>query len=452
MRFNRREILKNSIALSGAALLGRNYRIQVADDLPPLPDPTSSGLEHLVVVTMENRSFDHFMGWLPNADGQQAGLTFPGPRGFPHPTYSLSGTYTGCGHNDPDHSYSGGRVEYDGGKMDGFLVDPNNDEFCIGYYGEQDIPFYANLARSYTTCDGYFVSILGPTFPNRLFMHAAQTDRLDSSISFSSLPTIWDNLVGAGVSANYYFSNVPFLALWGAKYLGITKVYDDFISAAKSGTLPAVSYVDPHFTVIDDGLSNDDHPHSDIRRGDRFLYETFEAVANGPAWSSTVFIVTFDEWGGFFDHVPPPRATAANQVDPDIINGKALLGMRVPTVIASPFSRGIENNPFVNHLVFDHTSILKLIEWRWGLAALTPRDASSDINNLAYALDFASPIVALPTLPKPSVPFFPDPCFSSLVGEIFNADIADTTEVKKQTGIQWQELCKQAAANGFSVK
>jgi len=96
-----------------------------------------------------------------------------------------------------------------------------------------------------------------------------------------------------------------------------------------------------------------------------------------------VLIVDFDEWGGFFEHVAPPRATAANQVDPDIVNGKTLLGLRVPTVIASPFTKGNPSSPQVNDLVFDHTSVLKLIEWRWGLAPLTPRDASKDINNLA---------------------------------------------------------------------
>jgi phospholipase C len=455
MKLNRRELLKASLVLSGTALLDRNYLLHGYGAVPfapfDLPDPQSSGIEHVVVVTMENRSFDHFFGWLPNANGKQSGLTFLDPSGVGHSTYPLSGDYTGCPHPDPDHSYSGGRIEYDGGTMDGFLLDSSNDVFSIGYYGEQDIPFLASLARSYTTCDNYFVSILGPTLPNRLFLHAAQTDRLDDSVTFSSLPTIWDSLAAAGVSANYYYSNIPFLALWGAKYLGITKSYDDFLSAAKNGTLPAVSYVDPSFTTIDDGLGNDDHPHADIRRGDRFLHGTYEAVANGPAWPSTVFIVTFDEWGGFFDHVPPPRATAANSVDPDVVNGKTLLGFRVGTVIASPFTRGMENSPFVNHTVFDHTSILKLIEWVWGLTALTPRDASNDVGNLASALNFAQPVVSLPTLPTSSVPFFPEPCFATLFGGIFSTD-GTTTGKREPATKKWRELRKQAAAHGFAVK
>jgi len=447
MKLNRRELLKTSLMASGATLVGPIVGLK-SDSSPfvQLPDPQSSGIEHIVVVTLENRSFDHFLGWLPNADGKQAGLTFVDASGTARTTYSLSGEFTGCPHPDPDHSYGGARVEYDGGKMDGFLRAGGNDVYSIGYYGEQDIPFLANFARSYTTCDRYFVSILGPTFPNRLFLHAAQTDRLDDSASLSSLPTIWDRLAAAGVSANYYYGNVPFLALWGTTYLGISNSYNDFTSAAQNGTLPSVSYVDPAFTTIDDGLGNDDHPHADVRRGDLFLYNTFEAVANGPNWSSTVFIVTFDEWGGFFEHVAPPRAAAANNVDTDIVNGQTLLGFRVPMVIASPFSRGVENNPFVNHVVFDHTSILKLIEWRWGLAPLTPRDASSDINNLANALNFTEPIVTLPTLPEPSVPFFPDPCLQTLFNGLLGPDVATRTasDTKK-----WQDLKAQASVHGF---
>ena len=164
MNLNRREVLKSSLALSGAALLGGRFRLQIGQ-LPELPNPSSSGIDHIVVVTMENRSFDHLMGWLPKADGKQAGLTFLDPQSVPYSTHQLSGDNTGCPHPDPDHSYSGARVEYNGGAMNGFLLDTSNDVFCIGYYGDQDIPFYANLARSYTTCDRYFVSILGPTFP-----------------------------------------------------------------------------------------------------------------------------------------------------------------------------------------------------------------------------------------------------------------------------------------------
>lgn len=449
MRINRREMLKNAGLASGAALFGAacgSGKFMSMQNPSPsstaLPNPADSGIDHIVVVTMENRSFDHFMGWLPNADGKQAGLTFVDSNGVSHSTQSLSGDNTGCPHPSPDHSYNGGRVEYDNGAMDGFLRAGNNDVYSIGYYGEADIPFYAALARNYTTCDHYFASILGPTFPNRLFLYAAQTDRLGDTVDFSSLPAIWDELAAAGVSANYYYSNVPFTALWGTKYLGISKLYSEFLAAAATGTLPAVSFVDPKYTILDDGTGNDDHPHADIREGDQFLYQTFQAVANGPKWANTVFIVNFDEWGGFFEHVPPPRATAANQVDTDIVNGKTLLGFRVPTVVASPFTKGNASSPSVNSMVFDHTSVLKLIEWRWGLAPLTPRDASSDISNLANALNFTSPDATVPSLPVPQAPLIAAPCLQNLLGGLLSSGSSAPTS-------EWQQLSQQAASLGF---
>ena len=445
MRINRRELLKNAGVASGALLIGAcrsGSQSFARETLPLLPKPDTTGIEHIVVVTMENRSFDHFLGWLPNADGKQAGLSFVDNNGVAQPTRPLSGDNTGCPHPSPDHSYNGGRVEYDNGQMDGFLRAGNNDLYSIGYYGEADIPFYASLAQNYTTCDRYFASILGPTFPNRLFLHAAQTDRLDDSVSLSSLPTIWDSLATAGVSANYYYSNVPFLGLWGTKYLGISKLYDEFLAAAASGTLPAVSFVDPKYTILDDGTGNDDHPHADIREGDKFLYRTFQAVANGPNWATTVFIVNFDEWGGFFEHVAPPRATAGNQVDTDIVDGKTLLGFRVPTVIASPFAKGGPSNPQVNHLVFDHTSVLKLIEWRFGLMPLTPRDGSDDINNLVYAMNLAESAAGVPTLPAPEAPLVAAPCLQNLFGGFLSSG----------GSFPAQQLGQVAASAGYLVR
>jgi phospholipase C len=379
---------------------------------------------------MENRSFDHFLGWLPNAVGIQAGLNFTDKSGASQPTHSLSGDFTGCPQSDPDHSYDGSRIAYDGGRMDGFLRAGSNDLYTIGYYEEKDIPFYAAMARNYTTCDHYFSAILGPTFPNRFFMYAGQTDRIENTPAISSLPTILDRLQDANVSHNYYYSNSPYLALWADKYLDISKLYSDFLAQASNGTLPAVSFLDPAYTILDDGTGNDDHPHADIREGDRFLYDVFEAIATGPAWSSTVFVINFDEWGGFFDHVPPPRAQAANAVDTDIVDGKTLLGFRVPVVIASPFSRGDAQNPRISPLVFDHTSVLKLIEWRWRLAPLTPRDASGDIDNLAYALNFNQPQTAVPNLPKPDTPAMPTPCLRDTGG------MPDAVQARSEAGRQ----------------
>jgi phospholipase C len=347
---------------------------------------------------MENRSFDHLLGWLPNANGRQSGLTYSDRSGNAQSTERLS-YYVGCVHPDPDHSYAGGRSEYDDGKMDGWLRTTTNDSFCIGYYEEADLPLFGTLARNFTTLDNYFPSILSSTFPNRIFQHAAQTDRLSNTLDISTLPTIWDRLQAAGVSCRYYYSNVPFLALWGLKYLGISALYAQFLADAAAGTLPAVSFVDPWFTILDDGTGNDDHPHADLRKGEIFLREIVAALAASRAWDNTVLVINRDEWGGFFDHVPPPRVIAPNAVDTDLVNGQALLGCRVPTLVVSPFARGNPSSPRIDSLLYDHTSVLKLIEWRWGLEPLTSRDASNEVGNLAAALDFNAPDVSLPSLP-----------------------------------------------------
>ena len=195
MPVNRRDFLLNVAGAASAAALGGCSEGSTASALS-LPRPSASSIDHIVVVMMENRSFDHLLGWLPGANGQQAGLTFLDSKGEAHPTSRLS-TFVGCSHPDPDHTYAGGRSEYNHGKMDGWLRTTTNDTFSIGYYVEEDLPFFSALARNFTTLDNYFSSILAPTAPNRIFQHAGHTpDRLSNTNALSTLPTIWDRLCG----------------------------------------------------------------------------------------------------------------------------------------------------------------------------------------------------------------------------------------------------------------
>jgi phospholipase C len=304
--------------------------------------------------------------------------------------------------------------------MDGWLRTTTNDVFSIGYYVEGQLPFFSALARNFTTLDNYFASILGPTFPNRVFQHAAQTDRISNTLDISTLPTIWDTLAAAGVTNRYYYSNVPFLALWGLKYIGISAPFAQFLADAAAGTLPAVSFVDPRFTILDDGGGNDDHPHADLRAGEAFMGQIYRAVTQGPKWANTVVVFNRDEWGGFYDTVTPPRVIAPNDVDTDLVNGNALLGCRVPVVMVSPFTRGNTATPRINSALYDHTSVLKLIEWRYNLPPLTARDASNQVGNLAQALNFTSPDASVPVLPVITPPI-PTPCgLFELAGEVDN--------------------------------
>ena len=379
---SRRKFLESAAIGAGALALGRHGALAEQLDGSTLRHLDHSGIDHVIVVMMENRSFDHMLGWLPAADGKQAGLTYFDRAALPHDTYPLAPDYQGCTHPDPDHSYEGGRIEYNGGACDGWLRAGENDEYAIGYYVENDVPFFAQATPDWTVCDRYFAAMLGPTFPNRIYQHAAQTDRLANTFEPSTLPTIWDRLAGAGLTGRYYFQDAPFLALWGPKYLPITRPYTSFLLACATGRLPHVSFVDPSFIGELAGTSRDDHPHADIRNGQAFLNEVYTAVTNSPAWKRTLLVINYDEWGGFFEHVPPdtapipPASLAAGDTD-----GRR--GFRVPCLLISPYAtRGL-----VTHDVFDHTSVLRFIEWRWGLEPLTVRDETA--NNLAAALDFS---------------------------------------------------------------
>src|SRR5256885_1539723 len=383
----RRTFLSAATAAAGGlavACVDRTVGVPVLSR-PTIPrdiDPRTSGIEHVVLVMMENRSFDHFLGWLPGADGQQAGLTYFDTAGTGHPTYALAPDFQGCGHRDPDHSYEGARVEYDDGKCDGWLR--VNDTFSIGYYRQADLAFLGRAVPQRTSFDRYFCAILGPTFPNRIYQHAAQTDRLSNTPALSTLPTIWDRLAARGLQGRYYFGDVPFLGLWGAKYLPISRPMDEFFADCRAGSLPQVAYVDGPFLSEATGTGPDDHPFGDIRAGEAFLNQIYAAVTASPAWERTVLFINFDEWGGFFDHVPPPAAPipdatrAAGDAD-------GLRGFRTPALLISPFAR----RRHTAHALYDHTSLLRMIEWRWNLEPLTVRDRTA--NNLAQELDFTRP-------------------------------------------------------------
>ncbi|MDP9347204.1 MAG: alkaline phosphatase family protein [Actinomycetota bacterium] len=362
------------------------------------PGADASSIEHVVVVMMENRSFDHLLGWVPGADGRQAGLTYDDASGTPHATHPLAPDYQGCAHPDPDHSYEGGRVEYDNGACDGWLRAGSNDEYAIGYYKQKDLAFLGRAVPQWTTLSRYHAAILAETYPNRIYQHAAQTDRLHNTSDLCTLPTIWDRLADAGRSGRYYYGDLPFLALWGAKYQPISRPVVSFFADCAAGTLADVTYVDPRFLDESSGTSGDDHPHADIRNGEYYMERIYRAVTTGPNWPRTVLVFNYDEWGGFYDHVPPPTAPVppATQAAGDQ-DGR--LGFRVPTLVVSPWAR----RGYVGRRFYDHTSVLRLIESRWALPSLTVRDRTA--NNLAEVLDFSKTDPRAPQYDVPAGPF-----------------------------------------------
>ena len=158
--------------------------------------------------------------------------------GAPHQTFPLAPDFQGCAHLDPDHSYDGARVEWNNGACDGWLLPTGGDLFPIGYYRQTDLPFLGAAAPAWTVCDRYFAAILGPTFPNRLYLHSGVTDRIENSFTRVDLPTIWDRLAAKGLSGRYYCGNVSFLLLWNQKYNSITRTTSQFFKDCKTGKLP----------------------------------------------------------------------------------------------------------------------------------------------------------------------------------------------------------------------
>ena len=390
---SRRQFLARATAAGIGLALGCDERA------PESPDPTGAdadaGFDHVIVVMMENRSFDHLIGWAPNSDGKQAGLAYVDRAGATQHTYPLAPDFQGCAHPDPDHSYQGGRIQLNEGACDGFLRS-GSDDYAIGYYQAADLDFLGRAVHDWTIGDRYFCSILGPTFPNRFYLHAAQTDRITNTLVQSQLPTIWDGLAAAGRTGRYYYSDAAFTGFWGTKYQSISHTIDAFFADAAAGALPNLAFVDPLGNGELRGVTNDDHPHADIRAGEHFMHQIYTAVTTSPAWQRAVLVFTFDEWGGFFDHVPPPVG-AVSPTDTAAGNVDGSLGFRVPLVVVSPFARA----SYVAHDVFDHTSILKMVESRWRLPPLAARDASA--NNLATVLDFRqSPRIA-PQYPAPPI-------------------------------------------------
>jgi phospholipase C len=396
---DRRGFLRGAAALTGGLMVSDGlfgWTRALGTSLPigglplPLPNPNNAPVDNIVVLMMENRSFDHYFGWVTGTNQQK----YPDPDagGVLVDTHHLSADYRGCGHPDPDHGWTGGRAEM----ANGFLAG-RNDEFALGYYQAEDVELYAKLAGNFTLCDNYFAALMGPTYPNREYMHSAQSGGLKTNVLPPQVPgqetgftwtTIWDRLEAAGVPWGYYFVDLPAIALWGQRLAKGAHHIEDFYADAAAGTLPNVVFVDPGFTT---GYRTDEHPHGDMRAGQAFSYNIVKAVLSSPVWPRTAMFLNYDEWGGFFDSVqrPPRMPDALDTVDdPGGIDDFGQLGFRVPCTVMSPYSRqgALASTIAPAGRFYDHTSILKLIEWRFGLEALTVRDAAAA--NIVELLDF----------------------------------------------------------------
>jgi len=338
------------VALAGA--LGLAAALRTTSQPAPRPGRRPP-IDTIVVDCQENRSFDHYYGFAP----------FVGKHGVPHGYTQPDGAggtvapfhFTSLTTNDIRHFWSAVHAEWNDGRMDGFYTADGID--CMGYYTGEDLPFYYGLHRDYTLCVGYFCSVLGPSFPNHLYLAAGTSGGVTTNdvgaLGLLDYPCILDLLDAAGVSWKVYNGDqdpnvFQFFARFGQDRRARATVAD-YLDDANRGRLPGVSFIFPS-----SGLRLDEHPPADVSRGMRLQQQMIEALMDGPQWHRAAYILTYDEHGGYFDHVPPPQADAYG------------LGIRVPTWVISPHAKP-------GHLettVFEHASILKLIERTFDLPTL----------------------------------------------------------------------------------
>ena len=409
----RRDFLARTAAAAGAAGLagivpGQELVAEAArrqrTKLPPARDLP---IDTFVVLMMENRSFDHYFGWRDDADARNAGLTYPDAQGRRLSTYRLTPDFQGCGHPDPAHGWDDGRWQMNGGRNDRFVTgDPEgtgSDEFAIGYYLEDDLPFLGPASKAFQLHDRFFCSTLTSTYPNRHYMWGAQGGGIKTNVMpFGTLghqwETIFDRALGRGVQARYFASDLPFAALYGPRGVSWTGRVEEYYARAASGTLPPITFVDPPFRDGGggNGVSADDHPHGDIRLGQAFISDVVHAFMESPQYRRGALFIVYDEWGGFFDHVPPPRVPD-DRASRDPNEDWGQMGFRIPAVTVSPYARHGQ----VSHDVCGFESILKLISYRYGLGHLNRRHKYA--LNIGKTMNWAKPRFDPPSLPDPQV-------------------------------------------------
>jgi phospholipase C len=412
-------------------------------------------ITNVIVITLENHSFDNYFGRL-GAFLNRTDIESPPPNASnPGPPYDGGALddagngiypYTHADHLctlDTNHEWNGSLLEWADGGMTGFVQ--QNDGWSAGdlpqgadpslasgaramfYYDQTDIPFYYALAQNFAIADHYHASLRGPTWPNRMYQWSATSFGITINtfppVSQYGFPptgsdggyapdevSILDELEERHTDWMIYADALPTMAVvhgigylnrWGRPVIQKTA---DFMAAAKAGTLPSMAFVDPD-TTHENADGQDEHPPADIQIGQKFVSDIVHAVMASPQWPHAAIFITWDEHGGFYDHVPPPSACIPDNLDP-VLGGPDNtipakfdhLGMRVPFIVVSPYAK----KGYVGHVVYDHTSVLRFIEAKFKVPALSGRDANADIPTDLF--DFSAPAqLTPPTIPEPTI-------------------------------------------------
>jgi phospholipase C len=410
-------VLPNGRAPSGAPGLGFRGQLLPPGSLPyprlPPGTDTLPAIEHVVILMMENHSFDDHFGMLGRGDGLSFGrngspLNYnPGPDGDYILSFPMPNTATPLD-AQISQSWDASHLCWAGGTNSGFAR--TCGPASMGHFTGAQLPFYYSLASQFPIGDRYFCSVMAQTYPNRRFLIAGtalgNVSTNASGISSTDAPngTIFDRLNTYDITWRDYYPDLPTAALFLPEYTdnlsdGKMAPINQFLSDAAAGQLPQFSLVDPY--------TNYSEEDGDISIGEAFAARIIGAVLASPNWARTAMFLVYDEHGGWYDHVPPQPAVRPDNVPPEITvppdqpGGYDQTGFRVPCVVISPFAR----RNFVSHIVHDHTSLLKFMETKWNLPAMTYRDANA--TNMYEFFDFDRPpaFAEPPTLAAPLNPF-----------------------------------------------
>lgn len=365
------------------------------EDLGLAPEELLSEIDTIVVLMMENRSFDHYFGsaaflerWpVVGLTGQESN---PNLAGEPISVFHLANRTP----VDPPHGWDQCHAQWNFGANDGFVrehetTDPGSAREVMGFHIRADIPTFYRLAESYALCDHWFASVMGPTWPNRFYLHSGSSNGQISNNPEAGLAHIWDHLADAGYSGRNYYSDLAWA--WGGfvePLASYTSSIDRFFEDAQQGTLPNFSVIDPDFGTLGGG-GNDDHPPHDIDLGQIFIASVYAALAQSPQWNRCMLVITYDEHGGFYDHVAPP------QIGDPIVDFQQL-GFRVPAVVIGPHVR----RGCVVSNTFDHASVLATVSRRFGVQPPSGRIPQTlDLSSCIDGATLRNPVPAVPLTP-----------------------------------------------------
>lgn len=362
-------------------------------------------VENIIVIMQENHSFDQYFGALnggsfygSQVDGIKPGMSNPDALGNPVPLFHQTRLCLA----DTLHMWNHMHSSWNQGKMDGFFK--TNGLKAMSYFTENELPYYYELANKFAIADRFFASVMSQTHPNRFYLLTGTSfGRTRNGFPLSpnqfSQKTIFELLDDYKISWKYYTDDGGYLKFFRPLYKKarskIVPVWE-YEFDLKQGTLPQVVFVE--------SLENeeDEHPSANIQLGQAWVAHKINALMKSDYWKKSVLFLTYDEGGAFYDHVPPPEACEPDQTPPklwptDVKGNFKRLGFRVPFVAVSPYVK----RHHVSHTVYEHTSILKFIETKFNLPALTRRDANADA--MLGLFDFKNPDFTVPALPAAEV-------------------------------------------------